>query len=212
MGAERLSPENRVNAGTSAFGVTMGTINGMFADFVSTITGEAVDANKLKLSPIQYDYLLRGYLGWVGTAVETTSNVVARPFKEGESPDMRVDDMFVVGNFVKSMPQDQSRYVTSFYENSKEIAMATADFQSFLQAGNLDKATEVLDEKRDKIALHKLYANISDRMSTIQKQIVRVKDDPTMSGEEKRIEMSRLSQLRIELAKAVEEARIDRKK
>lgn len=212
MGAERLSPENRVNAGTSAFGVTMGTINGMFADFVSTVTGEAVDANKLKLSPIQYDYLLRGYLGWVGTSIETTSNVIAKPFKAGEDPDMRVDDIFIVGNYVKSMPQDQSRYVTSFYENSKEIAMATADFQSFLQAGNLDKASEILEEKRDKIAMHKLYSNISDRMSTIQKQIVRIKADETMSGEEKRIEMSRLSQLRIELAKSVEEARIDQKR
>ena len=212
MGAERLSPENRVNAGTSAFGVTMGTINGMFADFVSTVTGEAVDASKLKLSPIQYDYLLRGYLGWVGSSIETTSNVIAKPFKEGEDPSMRVDDIFIVGNYVKSMPQDQSRYVTSFYENSKEIAMATADFQSFLQAGNLEKATEILDEKGDKIAMHKLYNNISDRMSTIQKQIVRIKADETMSGDEKRVEMSRLAQLRIELAKSVEEARIDRKR
>ncbi len=212
MGAERLSPENRVNAGTSAFGVTMGTINGMFADFVSTVTGEAVDASKLKLSPIQYDYLLRGYMGWVGTSIETTSNVIAKPFKAGEDPAMRVDDIFIVGNYVKSMPQDQSRYVTSFYENSKQIATATADFQSFLQAGNLDKASEILEENRDKIAMHKIYNNISDRMSTIQKQIVRIKADETMSGEEKRVEMSRLAQLRIELAKSVEEARIDQKK
>jgi hypothetical protein len=212
MGAERLSPENRTNAGTSAAGVALGKINSMFANFVSTVTGEAVNADSLKVSPIQYDYLLRGYLGWVGTVIQATSTAAADTVKPGEAPDRRIDDMFVVGNFVKSMPQSQSRYVTSFYENAKEIATATADYKSFLEAGNVDKALEIIDSNQDKVALSKLYSRMSTKMSTIQKQVDRVKEDTDMSGAEKRLEIDRLSQLRIEMAKSVEEIRVAQKK
>lgn len=212
MAAERLSPENRVNAGTSAAGVALGTVNAMFADFVSAATGGAVNANNLKASPIQYDYLLRGYLGWLGTFIQTTSNAVAAPFKEGESPDMRVDQIFVIGNYVKSLPQNQSKYVTNFYENAKEVATATADFKSFIAAGNIEKAQAVAEEKRDLIGLNKMYSHVQDKMSTISKQIKRVQDDKEMPGDQKRLEIDRLSQLRIEYAKLAEDARIARKK
>lgn len=210
MGAERLSPENRVNPGTSTAALALGKANSLFADFVSAATGGTVSANDVKVSPIQYDYLIRGYLGWVGTVIQTTSNLAAQPFKEGESPDRKVDDFLVVGNFVKSMPQNQSRYVSSFYENSKAIATATADYRSFIAAGDAEKAAEVLESKRDLIALNKLYSKVQDNMSTLNKRIKIVEADKEMPGAEKRIEMDRLSQLRIEWAKRAEEIRIAR--
>jgi outer membrane biosynthesis protein TonB len=212
MGAERLSPENRINPGTSAAALTLGKANSLFADFVSAATGGTVSANDVKVSPIQYDYLIRGYLGWVGTVIQTTSNLAAQPFKEGESPDRKVDDFLVVGNFVKSMPQNQSRYVSSFYENSKAIATATADYRSFIAAGDAEKAAEVLESKRDLIALSKLYSKVQDNMSTLNKRIKQVEADKDMAGAEKRIEMDRLAQLRIEWAKRAEEIRIARTK
>lgn len=210
MGAERLSPELRVNPGTSTAAVALGKLNSLFADFVSAATGGTVSANDVKVSPIQYDYLLRGYLGWVGTVIQTSSNLAASPFKDGETPDRKVDDFLVVGNFVKSMPQNQSRYVSSFYENSKAIATATADYRSFIAAGDADNAAKVMEEKRDLIALNKLYSKVQANMSTLNKRIKMVEADKEMSGAEKRVEMDRLSQLRIEWAKSAEEIRIAR--
>jgi hypothetical protein len=212
MGMERLSPENRVNAGTSAAAVTLGTVNNLFADFASAATGGALNANNMKMSPIQYDYLLRGYLGWLGTVIQTTSNLAVAPFKEGESPDKRIDDLLVIGNYVKSLPANQSRFVSSFYENAQQIATATADMKSFIAAGNMEKAIEVADEKRDLIALSKMFTHVQDKMSTISKQIKRVTNDPEMPGDQKRLEIDRLSQLRIEYAKRAEEARIARRR
>jgi len=211
-GKERLSPEMRVNPNTSAAAVGLGKINAMFANFASAVTGGAVNADNMKLSPIQYDYLLRGYLGWLGTVIETTSNVAARPFKAGETPDMKVDDILVVGNFVKEVPSSQSKYTTSFYENAKQIATANADYRAYLAAGRIDEAKEVLDAKRDLIVLNKLYTNMEDKLSTISKRMQMINDDERMSGEEKRLELDRLAALRIELARRVEEVRISRKK
>jgi hypothetical protein len=188
--------------------VGLGKINSMFAEFASTVTGGAVNANSMKISPIQYDYMLRGYLGWVGTGILTTSNLATAPFKDGSRPDMKVDDMLVVGNYVKSMPQSQSRYVTSFYENAKQISTAVADYQSFVAAGNAEKAKEVFEAKRDQIALSKLYSRVTERMSEIQKRVLRINEDKEMPGDLKRLEMDRLGQLRVELAKTVEGVRI----
>ena len=208
MSAERLSPENRINAGTSSAGVGLGKLNSMFAEFASTVTGGAVTANSMKISPIQYDYMLRGYLGWVGTGILTTSNLASAPFKEGSRPDMKIDNMLVVGNYVKSMPQSQSRYVTSFYENAKQISTAVADYKSFVDAGKAEQAMEVFEAKRDQIALSKLYTRVTERMSEIQKRVLRINEDKEMPGDQKRFEMDRLGQLRVELAKTVEGVRI----
>jgi hypothetical protein len=209
MGMERLSVGNRVNQGTSAVAVGLGKINGMFAEMASAVTGGAINADNMQLSPIQYDYLIRGYLGWVGTAMQATSNMAVAPLKPGESSRFeRIDDFLVVGNYVKTMPQGQSKYVTSFYENAKEAATAVADYQNFINLGQYKRAEAIAEEKGDQISMSKLYAKASDSLSKLNKQLKVVEDDATMSGAEKRLEIERIQQLRTDYAKQVEEARI----
>ena len=212
MGMERISVENRVSPGTSGAAVAIGTINSMFAEFASKVTGGAINSQSVQLSAIQYDYMIKGYLGWVGTGIQTASNVMATPFKDGASSRYeRIDDFLVVGNFVKTVPQAQSRYVTSFYENAKDISTATSDVSHFLNSGQYEKARETIVESKDKIALSKLYTKGTNIMSTLSNQIKTVEDDKTMSGAEKRLEIERLQQLRIQIAKSVEDVRIGMK-
>ena len=213
MGMERISVQNRVSPGTSGAAVALGTVNSLFAEFASKATGGAISTQSTQLSPIQYDYLLKGYLVWVGTVIQTASNVAATPFRDGSSSRYeRIDDFLVVGNYIKTVPQSQSRYVTSFYENAKDISTATSDVSHFLNSGQLEKANEAFTEKSDKIALAKLYTTGTNMMSTISKQIKMVEDDKTMSGAEKRLEIERLQQVRIQIAKDVEDMRIGNKK
>jgi hypothetical protein len=213
MGMERISPQLRKSPGTSAAAVSLNTVNNMFAQFASTATGGAIKPESVQFSAIQYDYMLKGYLGWVGAGIQTASNMMAAPFKDGASPRYeRIDDFLVVGNYVKSVPQAQSRYVTSFYENSKDIATAASDVSHFLNAGQLERANELFTEKQDKLALVKLYNKGTNMMSGISSQIRMIEDDKEMSGAEKRLEIERLQQIRIDIAKQVEEIRINQKK
>ena len=213
MGMERISVENRVSPGTSGAAVAISTVNSMFAEFASKATGGAISAQSSQLSAIQYDYMIKGYLGWVGSVIQTSSNMMAAPFKDGASSRYeRIDDFLVVGNFVKTVPQAQSRYVTSFYENSKDIATASADVNHFLNAGQFDKARDIYQEKSDKLALVKLYTTGTNMMSSISNQIKMVEADKTMSGAEKRLEIERLQQVRIQIAKSVEDMRVGSKK
>jgi hypothetical protein len=213
MGMERISPQLRKSPGTSAAAVSLNTVNNMFAQFASAATGGAIKPESVQFSAIQYDYMLKGYLGWVGAGIQTASNMMAVPFKDGASPRYeRIDDFLVVGNYVKTVPQAQSRYVTSFYENSKDIATAASDVSHFLNAGQLEKANELFTEKQDKLALVKLYNKGTNMMSSISSQIRMIEDDKEMSGAEKRLEIERLQQIRIDIAKQVEEIRINQKK
>lgn len=212
MGMERISKSERINPGTSSAAVAIGAINNAFAQFASAVTGGAADANSMQLSPIQYDYLLRNYLGWVGTGIQTASNVATAPFKPGESSRYeRVDDFLVVGNYIKTLPQGSSKYVTGFYENAQASAMAVADVQHFINVGQLEKANELFMEKKDRIQINKLYTKAQDLMSDVTKQIKRIEDDAEMPGSEKRLEIERLQQLRIDYAKSVEDIRVSLK-
>jgi hypothetical protein len=49
-------------------------------------------------------------------------------------------------------------------------------------------------------------------MSAIGNQIRMIEDDPEMDGAEKRLEIERLQQIRIDIAKQVEDMRIAQKK
>jgi len=202
----------RVNPSTSPAAIALGNINGAFMDFASKVTGESFNPNNFKLSPVQYDHLLRGYLGWVGTMVQAASAEAVRPFKEGETPAKRIDDYFIVGNFVRELPSNQSRFLSSFYENAKDVAMVQSDINTYLQAREIDKAANLLEANRDKVALAKLYQSGLDRLNMIDRNIKFIQTDKNMSAEEKRMHIDRMTQLKIDVAQRIEELRVARKK
>ena len=206
MGMQHLSAANRVNPGTSGVAMALGNVNSLVADGLSAVTG--VSKDKFSLSPIQIDYAIRGYLGWLGTVIQTSSVLAADAMKEGETHRWKkVDDFFVVGNFVKSMPQTQSKYVSAFYQNAKEFAEVQADFNHMLKAGKIREAIEIQKDNAPKMALAKLYAEAQRNMAAVSEQITLISDSKTMTGEQKRQAMDRLTIMRGEYAKAVEMAR-----
>ncbi len=210
--ANPISAENRKTAGTSAAGVALGNINALFADLVSKMTGEAVNPESLKLSPMQYDHLIRGYMGWLGTVIQTTANEINAAASEGERPTKKIDDYFVIGNFVRDLPTSQSKYLTSFYDNAKSIQQVQADINSYIKLGKIEEATELAEKKGDKLALIKLYQSARKEITDINNLIKQYNEDKAMSGEEKRLNIQRLEQLRTMYAKSVEEIRVAQKR
>jgi hypothetical protein len=208
MGMERVSKQNRVNPGTSPVAVGVAKMTSWLGEGVSSVTGG--DTQDMQISPIQADYLIRGYLGWVGTVMQATSAAAFAPMQKGERPDTKIDDVFIVGNFVRSMPQSQSKYITSFYENAKQISTVASDFQTFVNMGELGKAEKVVQKERDKLALSKVYSETTNVLSDLSHRIKQVTTTDQMDGSAKRIEIDRLNALRSEVAKRAEEIRIAR--
>jgi hypothetical protein len=193
-GMERLSKAERVATNTSPLAKVLSQVANVFLP-------EATE-----VSPVQTDYAIKAYLGWMGATITATSHYAVQPFSKSAYPDHNWQDTISLG-FVKTLPANQSGYVTSFYENMKIVEQAYADMRHYAELGQSDKVQQILEEKGDKIQLAKFYDKASKDMSKIRQAIQVIQNDETMDGAQKKEEIDRLKQLIGELAKQAEDVR-----
>jgi len=190
-GMERLSKQERATDSTSPIAKALGGL--------TSIAGEG-------LSPVQIDYAIKAYFGWLGGSIASMSTYAVAPFKDGEYPDIKAVDVVSQG-FIKSLPANQSRYVTSFYENNQQVNQAFADMRHYAELGDSEKVQKIMEEKGDLIALQKLYDKTAKNMANVRKQIRVITDDKEMDGATKREEIDRLKQLISMMAEQAESIR-----
>jgi hypothetical protein len=192
-GMERLSKQERATESTSPLAIALGGLTSVVSP------GEG-------LSPVQVDYAIKAYFGWLGGTIAETSHYAVMPFKQGAYPDTKWVDKASVG-FIKSLPSNQSKYATAFYESNKEISQAYADMRHYAEIGDSEKVLQILEEKRDKIGLAKFYDKTAKNMAHVRLQIRVIKNDLTMSGAAKEEEIDRLKELISMMAKQAEDTR-----
>jgi hypothetical protein len=194
-GMERLTKAERVAVGTSPLAKALSKVVNVFLP------------ESTELSPVQADYAVKAYLGWMGATISATSHYAVMPFSKSAYPDHNWAETVSLG-FVKSLPAAQSGYVTSFYENMKTISQAYADMRHYAQLGESDKMKEVFEEKGDKIMLAKMYDQASKDMAKMRQVIQIIQRDENMDGAQKKEEIDRLKMLIGDLAKMAEETRV----
>jgi hypothetical protein len=192
-GMERLSKQERATDTTSPLAIALGGLSSV------ALPGEG-------MSPVQMDYAIKAYFGWLGGTIAHTSHYAVMPFKSGAYPDTKWIDKVSVG-LIKSLPANQSRYATAFYESNKEISQAYADMRHYAEIGDSEKVLKILEEKKDKIQLNRFYDKTAKNMSKVRLQIRVIMNDETMSGAAKREEIDRLKEIISMLAKQAEDTR-----
>jgi len=198
-GMERLSKEQRVAEKTSPLAKALSQVGNVFLP------------ESAELSPVQADYAIKAYFGWLGGTASWASHYAVQPFSNSAYPDNDWKETLSMG-FIKSLPSTQSKYVTAFYENNKEISQAYADMRHFAQLGQADKVQEILKEKGDKIAMAKFYDNASKDMAKMRQAIQAIRNDENMTGAQKKEEIDRMKIIIGEIARQMEEARLMVKK
>ena len=190
MGMERLRPEDRFTGRTSE---TARLLNAMgIPDPAKFLMGDVEE-----LSPVQIDSLIRGYFGWLGTFTTQAVDLIAKPaLNRPTGPSRKLKDTFFIGSFVETLPQGSSRYLSQFYEQSREINMAYASYQEARKQGDPERAKEIYDEHAEKIQHYKSNSAIGRNLSKINRQIKRVQSDSKMSASKKRLEIDKLSKIR----------------
>jgi hypothetical protein len=163
------------------------------------------------MSPVQVDYAIKAYLGWLGGTAASVSDKAVQPWSEVEKPGKPLVDTIGMG-FVKTMPETQSKFATAFYDNNKKINQAFADMKRYTEIGDLEKVAEIYEKKGDLIALQKMYDKTSKNLAEYRKYIQTIARDPSMSKEEKELEIARTRILISETSKMVEEVRKASKK
>jgi hypothetical protein len=193
-GMERLSKEQRIAEKTSPLAIALSKVTNVFLP------------ESAEVSPVQTDYAIKSYFGWLGGTASATSHYAVMPFSKSAYPDQDWKETMSLG-FVKSLPTAQSKYVTAFYENNKEISQAYADMRHYAEIGETEKAYKLIDEKGDLIAMAKVYDKVSKDMSKIRQSIMAIRADENMTGAQKKEEIDRLKIIIGELAEQAEDAR-----
>lgn len=195
MSVQRLRPQDRIGPRTSEIARLLGQMG--LPDPVQLAKGEYTP-----LSPKQADSLLRAYFGWFGTVAQTVSDYAIRPMMDrGERPAMQMRDVFLLGNFAETLPTGSSRYVTTLYEQAKEIEQAYASYHAALKAGDTDKALAILESEGPKIRSFQQVVHIKRAESQINAQIRRIEESRELSAEEKRGQIEVLQRRREQIAR-----------
>lgn len=195
QGMEKLRPEDRYTNRTSEVARFLGQIG--LPNPAQLLMGRVEG-----LSPVQIDHLIRGYFAWVGTSATTALDYGIRPMMDrGDRPDMRLKDVFLVGNFAQSLPSGSSRYVTQFYAQAKEIEQMYASYQQAIKEGDTAKAQEIRADNAEGFAARRRIESAKRAQSLISGQMRTIERSREMSGEEKRARLDQLEKQRDRLAR-----------
>ena len=198
-GMERLTKQERKTDSTSPIAIALGGVS----NAMSQVTGESTE-----LSPIQIDYMIRAYMGWLGGTIAASTTQAIRPFNDGVYPSMDYTKPLSLG-FMEKLPTAQSTYMTDFYQNNIKIQQAYADMRHFAELQQSEKVLEILKEKRSEIAMSKFYDKTAKNLANIRQRIQMISNPAYkgMTGEQKEEEISRLKQVMSMAAKQAEDAR-----
>jgi hypothetical protein len=173
---------------------------------VAKIVGAAGD--KTGLSPVQVDHLIRAYFGWLGSHAAMAADLAASPLTKGERPAPKLDNILLVGDFVKELPSNQSRYVTEFYTNAKKSGEILADVRHAAALGDKEKYRELMKEHKAELPLAGAYAMAQHQMAELNAAAQRVTASTVYTAEEKRQRLDRLYTTRNNIAKSLNEKAI----
>lgn len=199
-GMQNLSKQERVNNNTSGVAIALGGITSGAAKIL-TFNPQAQG-----FSPVQIDYSIKAYLGWLGATAASTADLAVEPFSEGTKVRKPVIDTIAMG-FIKTEPEIQSKYMTQFYQNNANLQSALADMRHYAELGDSEKVQKIMEEKGNDIALAKVYDKTSKQLATLRQQSRLIENNKTIPAEERRAEMVRLRILMSTLAEQAESMR-----
>lgn len=191
LAMENLSPTERRKAWTSETAIVLSQV-------FSKIPWE-----KVQLSPVQVEHLVQGYLGWVGaTTLGAVDQVFTQPLGGFPGrPSRRIEEVPLIGSFVRTTPSRATKYSSLFYEGLKDMNQTWADVRNFRTLGETEKALNLARKEKDSLRFRKLANKIQKNVAAVTKRIRLTRLDKNMSAQEKRAKIDRLTVTKNKLLK-----------
>lgn len=197
MGMDRLLPDQRYT-----------TNNTLAARGASTLLNNGT-MGVVDPSPIQLDYLVRAYGGWLAASSLQVGDTVARSFTS-EPVRPAADTLAnLTGGIVSSEPRSESRYVNMLYEQGKGIEQAYATYRDLTQRGDADAAQRFFEKNQEALQKHGTVSAVMRLESDINRQIRLVTNnpDPRVTAEQKHVQIMQLQAMKNRAAEQVFGAR-----
>ncbi|MBN9402047.1 MAG: hypothetical protein J0I30_04410, partial [Burkholderiales bacterium] len=193
MGQERLPPGERFTGQTSAGAVALG--------------------RAINVSPQRLEHMARGYFGWLGAQALNVADYLARPLSnlpENPRRDLgKIDNWFVVGDFVKDAASPSSKYAQRFYDMQNEVNQVYAAYNQARALGDVERAEEL--KRSDEAKLYGIAKAAGNQLTKINQAIKRV-ERSDLPAEEKRARLDQLYQARNRVSMMADEQVRERQK
>jgi hypothetical protein len=183
----RLDPERQYTKTTSEMAKALGAMTGM--------------------SPLNIDFLLRGYLGSVATLTSLATNDAINAVRGGPPrPDQSI------GNIISSLPnmgammskEENTAVLSDFYEVARDVNKAV-DTLSSMKYASPEAKQAYREENKKELALKGQVQAINKQLTVLRRreQMVRESPEERMSAEQKQAELKRIDELRSRMTKNI---------
>jgi hypothetical protein len=200
-----LSPSERYGVGTSQTARLASRGNEAIAKALPFIS--KTQEQGLTLSPEQIDFAVNSLFGWVGAHAIMTADLAVRPAVGAPNrPAARINDIPVLGDFVKDLPENSSKDTEAFYNHLTRVQQAIGDLRMLQKTGQVEAAAQALKDNKQEIQLYGLYTNATKQLGILaqRERWVNMRD---MDPDQKREELNRLAQLKNNITRVAEASR-----
>lgn len=157
------------------------------------------------LSPIQIDYLIRGYTGGLGLTIASIPNFALRPLNTADSieqPERLLSQMPLLGPLFQ--PVDGRAAIDAAYDEIENWQQAHNTFQGMIASGRRADAQQFAQDYSRQIALNSTGGAFRQQMGDLAKLRRAVAAGPGTPAE-KRARIDEIKQIEIALARRVEQ-------
>jgi hypothetical protein len=187
----RLDPDRQYTKTTSEMAKALGAMSGV--------------------SPLNIDFLLRGYLGSVATLSALATNDAINIVRGGPPrPDRSVGDIISsLPNMGAMMSREENTAVlTDYYEVARDVNKAV-DTLSSMKYAPPEARKAYAEEKKKELSLKGQVRSINNQLVILKRreQMVRESPESKMSSEQKQIELRKIDEQRTRMVKNIMSAR-----
>lgn len=156
------------------------------------------------LSPVQIEYLIKGYLGWVGATMLSTTDMAARGIlNEPSRPAPRLPaDLPLFGRFMRDLPEPHTKYMSRFYEQNDRIKKIYNMIQQRKKMGDKAGYKAAIKEHKEELKFKRAYGKVQRALSKVNAEIMRIRMS-NIDRDEKKRRIDALTQKKNDLAEKI---------
>ena len=186
---ENVAPQFQERSGTSEWAKKLSAAISAFAP------------DKMKLSPIQIDYLLSGYTGTMGTYAGLLVDSIINTAEGKTKPSMSIEQTPVLKRFFAS--DKSGGTMTAFYDLKEQVDEVTRTSKLLLERGSVDEYRSYMQDKGKLLALKPLTENINTKLSELRK-LRNMVNFSKMGGDEKRETLDNIRMAEIRMTEQIQ--------
>jgi hypothetical protein len=158
------------------------------------------------LSPIQLEYLVRGYTGSLGVLLMQMANPLFRPFNSDdmpEGPTKKVSQMPILGALFQ--PTDGRGIIDAAYEQADDMQKASNTYKRMIEQGRRADAQAFAQKYSAEIAGNTFGGAFRQQMGDLAKVRRAIESSKDLTPEQKRVRIDGIRQIELKLAQRVRE-------